>query len=92
MWPADFTSVFDIIVRTVMDILSGVMGMFPAYSLPGTVTQLGSSVGSAVAAANGVFPVVTLGVCIAVAISARLFIAAWAGIAWVYNKIPAKFT
>jgi len=84
--------IFDWLIGLLLAVFNGVLGLFPAYSLPSSVTSFGTSIGSAVGTANGLFPVVTLGICIGVMIVARVFIAAWAAVAWAYAKIPFKMT
>lgn len=84
--------IIDALVRIVFGILTGFLGLFPAYALPGSMTSLGQRLGNAVSTANGIFPVQTLGICIGVMLGAHLFILLWALVVWVYTKIPAKFT
>lgn len=82
----------DFLIGLVVGIFTGILGLMPAYQLPASITDLGGTIGSSVAAINGVFPVVTLGACLVLMIGARLFIAAWSAIAWAYDKIPFKFS
>jgi len=84
--------IVDLLIGLLVAMLNGLMGLFPAYTLPSSVTTFGASIGSAVGTANGLFPVVSLGICLGVMIVARVFIAVWASVAWAYAKIPFKMT
>lgn len=84
------------IVQLVLDIvlgaLTGILGLVPTFTVPASVTNFGTSMGSAVAGANGVFPVVTLGVVIGALLALRLAMFVWHGIVFVYKLIPLKGT
>jgi hypothetical protein len=82
----------DAIVQAGLLVIGGVVGLFPAYTLPTTVTTLGSNLGSAVAGANSIFPVITLGLCLGVALGGILFLALWNVLVLVYDLIPFKAT
>lgn len=84
--------IFDSIVGVLTSVFTGILGLLPAYSLPGNVTALMSNVGSALAGANSVFPVVQLGLCLGVIVAARVFILGWAVVVWLYDKFPFKAT
>lgn len=84
--------ILDWIMGALIGLWTGILALFPSYTLPDSVSSVGSSLGASVATINGIFPVVALGGCLVVMIGARLFIVLWAGIAWVYAKIPFKFT
>lgn len=80
--------ILDLLVSGALTLLTGLLGLFPAYDLPGSMTSLGSELGAAVAGLNGVVPVVTIGVCLGIVLAARLFIAGVALVQWVYGLIP----
>ena len=82
----------DLIMAALVGLFEGIIGLFPAYTLPGSMQSFGSELGSAVAGLNGVFPVVPLGICLGLVLVAELFIGAWALVAYVYDKIPFKFS
>jgi hypothetical protein len=84
--------ILDAIAGLLLGVLNGVLGLFPAYSLPSSMTDFSASVGSWVGSANGFFPVVTLGVCIGVILAARAFVLAVRLVVFVYDLIPLKFT
>ncbi|MCW2787148.1 MAG: hypothetical protein JWP74_3665 [Marmoricola sp.] len=81
-----------IIISIGLTVVGGLLGLFPAYTLPSSMTSLGSDVGSAVGAANGIFPIVTLGVCLVAVAGVWLFMAAFDLAVWVYELIPMKAT
>lgn len=84
--------ILDAIIGLLVSFLTAVFSLFPAYSLPGSMTALGSSIGSALNGAGQFFPIGTLGICIGAIVGARVFILGWALVVWLYTKIPAKFT
>jgi len=84
--------IIDWIMQILLTIVGGLIGLFPAYSLPGSMTGFGSTLGSTFATLNGVFPVQTLGVCLAAVMGLWLFLTAWDAIIFVYRLIPGKFT
>lgn len=84
--------IVDVLIGLMVSMFTGVIGLLPAWAPPDSITNFGESVGSAVAGVNGVFPVVTLGICIAMMIGVRLFVLAWGLLIWVYKLVPFKFT
>lgn len=82
--------VLDFIIGVVVGLLNGVLALIPDFTIGSR--GIGSSIGSAAAGANSVFPVVTLGLCIAAVIGLRLFLAVVAFLAWVWDKIPLKMS
>lgn len=80
------------IVKATLGLVRGLLGLFPAYALPSSMDNLGSSIGNSVSGANSVFPVVTLGVCLGVVVGLRLFLALVDLAVWVYGLIPFKAT
>lgn len=84
--------ILDAIMGLLVALLTGVVGLLPAWSPPSSITSLGDSIGSAVGSVNGVFPVGTLGACLAIMVGSRLFVFAWGFIVWVYRLIPFKLT
>lgn len=79
----------DLLVDLLFGLFEGLLAMIPSYTLD--ASGLGGTLGSALAGANSVFPVTTLGLCIALVIGARVFIAWVAFLAWVWTKIPFLF-
>jgi hypothetical protein len=71
-------------------LMGGLLGLFPSYTLPDSVTNLGSTVGDAVATANGIFPVVTLGICIGIVAAVWLLLAAFDALMFVWRALPFK--
>lgn len=84
--------IVDAIIGVALAVLGGFVALFPSYTLPGSMTGVGSNLGSAVATINGVFPVVTLGICIAAVLGLAVFLAAFNAVVWVYQLVPLKFT
>lgn len=81
--------ILDAIIGLVMSVLTGVLGLIPAFTFD--LAAAGYNLGAALVGSNAVFPTVTLGLCIVTVIGLRLFIALVAFIAWVWDKIPFTF-
>lgn len=81
--------IFDLIIGVVMGLLTGVLGLLPDYDP--NFLGFGSGLGSAIAGANSVFPVVTLGICIAVILGLRMFLLAVAFLVWLWDLVPFTF-
>lgn len=73
-------------------LVGGLLGMVPAFALPESVTSAGASVGGTLGSVNGIFPVVTLGACLAAVLALWVFVNAWGLIVMVYDRIPFKAT
>lgn len=84
--------IFDAIIGILTAILTGLLALLPAYVLPADFTEVGATLGSALASAGIYFPVGTLGFCIAAVVGVRVFVSVVGVIAWVYDKIPGKLT
>lgn len=80
-----------ILLGVFFGVFTGLMGLFPAYTLPSTVASAGAGIGSAIAAADAVFPVSTLGLALLVVLGARLILTAVAFLLWVWQQIPFTF-
>jgi hypothetical protein len=72
-------------------LFEGLMALFPEYELPGSVTAAGEGIGAAIAAADAVFPVSTLGICLVIVLGARLVLTTIAFLLWVWQQIPFTF-
>lgn len=79
------------IVTLMLTVLTGALGLLPTYDPP-DFGSLGTALGSGLASANALFPVTTLGVCLAVVLGFRLFLLVWDAIIWLYRLIPLKAT
>lgn len=79
------------IVTLLLTVLTSALGLLPTYDPP-DFGDLGTSLGSALAAANALFPITTLGACLAVIVGFRLFLLVWDAIVWLYRLIPLKAT
>lgn len=77
------------IVKFLVSILNGVLGLFPSYSPD--FQGFGSGLGGALAGANSVFPVTVLGLCIVSVIGLRVFLLGLTLVTWVWDKIPFTF-
>ena len=84
--------IVDALIGLLLTVISGVFSLVPAYSLPGSMSDFGASVGSWVSTANGFFPVVALGACLAILLVAQVFVLAYRVLVFVYDVIPLKFT
>lgn len=84
--------IIDAIVQVLTGLVTGVLGLMPAYQLPDQINDLGETLGGAVAGINGVFPVVTLGKALAAVIAVQLLLAVCSLVLWVYKLIPFKAT
>lgn len=80
--------VVDLIVKALMGILNGVLGLIPDFapSLP----ALGS-VGSMFAGLNAVFPATTLGICLLAILALELFLAVTSLVTWIWQQVPFTF-
>jgi hypothetical protein len=83
--------IIDAIVGTLMFVLEAFLGLLPSFELDG-LSGFGPSLGGSMAAAGTVFPVGTLGLCLAAVLSVWLFIHAWKLVVYVYSLIPFKAT
>lgn len=79
------------IVTLMLTVLTGVLGLLPTYSPP-AFDGLGTTLGEGLAAANALFPVTTVGVCLGIVFGVRVFLLAWDAIIWLYRLIPLKAT
>lgn len=72
--------------------LTGLLGLFPSWSLPanmgGSLYSLGQSAGNL----SGYFPVTTLALVVALLLSYRLFSLGFRAVVFVYQLIPFKMT
>lgn len=84
--------IVDALVNALCSMLKAVLMMIPAYSLPQGLSALSGTLGESLAAGNAYFPVASLGIALGIALGARVFIAAWAVLVWVYDKFPFKAT
>lgn len=75
-----------------LGLLSGLISLFPAWSLPGSMSGWGAQVGGALSSVAGIFPVVTLGLCLAAVLASWLFIIGFQALVFVYKLIPLKAT
>jgi hypothetical protein len=84
--------IFDAIAKLLVAVVKGVMGLFPAYEMPSGLASLGDSIGGSLAGVSAVFPVGTVGVCLALLIGARIILSVFNLVVFVYQLIPLKFT
>lgn len=84
--------ILDAILTILFALVEGFLGLFPAYDLPSSVPQSFSVIGQTAGQLNGIFPVGSLGACIAVAVGFRLVIALVQLLLWVWELIPFKAT
>lgn len=84
--------IFDAIIGALISLAAGVLGLFPAYELPASVTDLADTLGSWTATANRFFPMDTLSVAIAAVLGARVFVFLVRVVVWVWDLVPFKAT
>lgn len=84
--------IFDLIFSFLASVLTAFLTLIPAYDLPPEVRNLGADIGGAVAGANAFFPVVHVGICIGLVIAARIFLALWDLLVFIYDRVPFKAT
>lgn len=84
--------IVDAIIGVLLSLFTGVIGLLPSWQVPSSITDLGGTLGGALSGLNGVFPVGTLGLCLAMMVGCRLFVFAWGLIVWVYRLVPFKLT
>lgn len=80
-----------ILLTLMCGVLGGLMGLFPAYTLPSSIASAGANLGSAIASADAVFPVSTLGICLLVVLGARLILTTVAFLLWLWQQVPFTF-
>lgn len=80
--------IFDAILTILFGVIEGVLALLPSWSW--SLGGSGAAVGEALATANGLFPVVTLGACLLALVALRGVLVAVALIAWVWDKVPFK--
>lgn len=84
--------IVDFLMKGVIGLLTGVLDLVPSYSLPDSVTGAGATIGGGIGQIDGIIPVVTIGLCLAVILAFRLFLFAWSIIVFVYDRFPLKAT
>lgn len=84
--------IVDLIVTTLLAVLEGFISLFPAWELPASLTTFGTSIGASLGTINGIFPVVTLGVCLAAILLCWLFIIGFQALVFIYRLVPFKAT
>lgn len=82
--------ILDAIIRFLLAILNGVLGLFPAWSLPFSPEDVGGGIALGVLTANAFFPVSTLGACLGAILALRVVMFGWAICVWAYDKLPFK--
>lgn len=82
--------IFDAIVILLINVFEGVLGLIPNYSPD--FQEVGFTLGVGLAGANALFPVTALGGCMASLIVLRVFLTGLTLLAWVWDKIPFKFS
>jgi len=82
--------VLDAIIKVVITLLTGILGLVPSFSFSDTMWSAGQNIGGALATINGVVPVGTIGECLAVILGVRGFLFVWGLIVFVYDRIPFK--
>lgn len=82
--------IFDAIVKFIVAVFRGVLGLFPSYSPD--FQSFGAGLGSALAGANAVFPVTVLGLCIVSVIGLKVFLLGLTLVTWIWDKVPFKFS
>lgn len=80
--------IIDAIVNGALLVLTGIMSLFPGYTLGGSFTSLGGGLGGSLAQVSGVVPVATIGLCIVALVGVKVFLAGVALVQWVYGLIP----
>lgn len=84
--------IFDAIIGLLFSLLSGLVALFPAWSLPAGLTDFGAGLGARLAGVNEVIPVATIGVVLSAIVSAWVFTGAVQLVVFVYRLIPGKLT
>lgn len=83
--------IIDAIVGILMAILQGFLALLPSWDFEG-ISDFGPALGDSLAAASTVFPVATLGLCLAATLAVWLFINGWQLIVYIWRLIPFKAT
>lgn len=82
--------ILDALIGLVLSVLTGVLGLMPAWSLPAKLVQGAASIGGSVASVDVLFPVVTLVKCLVVILALRALLALWGFLQWLWSAIPFK--
>lgn len=73
--------------------IRAVLGLIPSWSPPtDAFAGLATSFGSTAAKGNGYFPVVVLGVCLALVMGLKLALLLWRVLVFAYGILPFKAT
>lgn len=81
-WLWEFVSTF----------LTGLLALFPTWSLPAGIDVSATSMGLIVGRISGYFPIVTLALCCLAVLGYHVFSTALRVVIFVYNLIPFKAT
>lgn len=84
--------IFDAIVGVLLSLVTGLLGLVPAFQLPNSMMSFGANVGTRAAALDDILPITAIGVCFVILIGVRLFIGAFQLIVFVWELIPFKAT
>jgi hypothetical protein len=83
--------IVDLIVQILVGIVTGILSLIPAYSLP-NLSGFGGALGANLKALDGYFPVSTLGISLVAIIGARVLVWGFHVALLIYDVIPFKAT
>lgn len=84
--------ILDALVIAVTTLMTGFLGLFPAFEFDSEMLSAGSGLGGAISGLNGIVPIVAIGQCILIVLACRLALAGWDLIVFIYDRFPGKFT
>lgn len=82
----------DLLIQFLNGFVTGFLSLFPTYTLPSSLTTMGSGLGTTLGAWNGIVPVTTLAVVALALVALRTFLALMWLLQFVYELIPFKAT
>lgn len=82
----------DAIVIAVTTLMTGFLGLMPAFEFNSQMLSAGAGLGSAINGLNGIIPVHAIGICIGIVLACRLALVGWDLLVFIYDRFPGKFT
>jgi hypothetical protein len=79
--------IVDLIVHGITAVLSGLFGLLPSWNLAASFSDAGANLGGSLSNLDGVFPVDTLGICIAALLVLKGVLMVWDVVVWILDRI-----
>jgi len=85
--------IIDSVLGLIVNLIRGLFDLIPVWSPDlGSLNVSFHRVGQAAGILNGYFPIAVLAIGLGIIFAARLIIAAWYLLVWIYEKLPLKAT